>query len=180
MARHAIAVAITASLGLLASARGAFLALSDDLMATPVLRPPRDITLPDEGSTTAREVLSLSLRQLMIEFRGMLRALRAVGRNENSLEHGASFVAVRTTTPTRRSSRQRSMLIAIEIGAQRSRRSHARRSTRRKNRIFEKQVNFVDALKIGGWILPVTRRRQCQWPETGACAPSGFAAGEGV
>ena len=59
-------------------------------MATPVLRPPRDLTLPDEGSTTAREVLSLSLRQLMIEFRGMLRALPCEADARAETEHFAA------------------------------------------------------------------------------------------
>ena len=38
------------------------------------LQPPRDLTVPDEGSTTARDVLSRSLRRLMGEWRAMLRA----------------------------------------------------------------------------------------------------------
>ena len=45
-------------------------------MASPLaLRPPRDLTIPDEGSTTAREILSLSIRRLMGELRAMLRAM---------------------------------------------------------------------------------------------------------
>ncbi len=45
-------------------------------MAPPLaLRPPRDLTIPDDGSTTAREVLSLSIRALMVDLRGLLRAM---------------------------------------------------------------------------------------------------------
>lgn len=45
-------------------------------MAPPLtLRAPRDLTIPDEGSTTAREVLSLSIRRLMGDLRALLRAM---------------------------------------------------------------------------------------------------------
>lgn len=45
-------------------------------MASPLaLRPPRDLTIPDEGSTTAREVLSLSIRRLMADLRALLRVM---------------------------------------------------------------------------------------------------------
>ena len=36
-------------------------------MTPVVLAPPRDLTLPDEGSVTARGVLSLALRRVMAE-----------------------------------------------------------------------------------------------------------------
>ena len=42
--------------------------------APSALQPPRDLTVPDEGSTTARDVLSRSLRRLMGEWRATLRA----------------------------------------------------------------------------------------------------------
>ncbi len=47
-------------------------------MAAPApLQPPRDLTIPDEGSSTAREVLSRAIRRLLGELRALPRALAA-------------------------------------------------------------------------------------------------------
>lgn len=61
-------------------------------MAPPLaLRPPRDLTIPDEGSTTAREILSLSIRRLMVDLRGLLRAMPCAPEERPETER---FVAV--------------------------------------------------------------------------------------
>ena len=39
------------------------------------LRPPRDLTIPDAGSSTAREVLSLAMRRVLAEFRRIPAAI---------------------------------------------------------------------------------------------------------
>jgi len=56
------------------------------------IAPPRDITLPDEGSSTAREVFSRALRKLMGELRGMLRALPALSDEREEVAHFARVV----------------------------------------------------------------------------------------
>jgi HEXXH motif-containing protein len=52
-------------------------AASPAMNAPPAIPPPRDLTIPDEGSTTARDVLSRSLRRLLGEWRATLRATPA-------------------------------------------------------------------------------------------------------
>ena len=62
-------------------------------MVSPLaLRPPRDLTIPDEGSTTAREVLSLSIRRLMGELRAMLRAMPCAPDERDETERFAAAV----------------------------------------------------------------------------------------
>lgn len=62
-------------------------------MASPTaLRPPHDLTIPDEGSSTAREVLSRSIRQLMLDLRAMLRALPATTDERAETERFAATV----------------------------------------------------------------------------------------
>ena len=62
-------------------------------MASPLaLRPPRDLTIPDEGSTTAREILSLSIRRLMGELRAMLRAMPCAPDERAETERFAAVV----------------------------------------------------------------------------------------
>ncbi len=62
-------------------------------MASPLaLRPPRDLTIPDEGSTTAREILSLSIRKLMGELRATLRAMPCAPDERAETERFAAVV----------------------------------------------------------------------------------------
>lgn len=55
-------------------------------MAAPPLEPPRDLTLPEKGSTTARGVLSRATGRLLAELAGLPRALAAPGVARDELE----------------------------------------------------------------------------------------------
>jgi HEXXH motif-containing protein len=62
-------------------------------MVSPLaLRPPRDLTIPDAGSTTAREILSISIRRLMSELRAMLRAMPCAPDERDETERFAAAV----------------------------------------------------------------------------------------
>lgn len=62
-------------------------------MAAPVLEPPRDLTVPDKGSTTARAILSRATGRLLAELNGIPRALASAGTARDELDAFKACVA---------------------------------------------------------------------------------------
>ncbi len=63
-----------------------------DGRARPPAITPRDLTIPEPGSTTARDVLSLAMRRLLAEFRRLPRLLPATASERREVESFASLV----------------------------------------------------------------------------------------
>lgn len=63
-----------------------------DGRARPPAITPRDLTIPEPGSTTARDVLSLAMRRLLAEFRRLPRLLPATASERREVESFAAIV----------------------------------------------------------------------------------------
>lgn len=125
-------------------------AVATAMNAHPALPPPRDLTIPDEGSSTARDLLSRALRRLLGEWRALLRATPAAPDERDEVARYATLMdEVFTKTPALAASLARrasvSTLVRCLRNAVRSR-DDARLKPFELSRALRAQVGFELAL----------------------------------